>query len=155
MILTFILLVVHSEGKRIIDEAQNVSLLSYYYCCFRMHNVFRDDHESNTCNCVGDTLTFKCTVMTGKGTIWRGSAFNCASSGNEITLLNSSVGDETCNGGMISGRVIKHERNNYTSQLNVIFSTDLIGRIIECASDNGSQIAIFNTILDMRMCMDK
>ena len=120
-----------------------------------MHNVFRDDHESNTCNCIGDTLTFECTVMTGKGTIWRGSAFNCASSGNEITLLNSSVGDETCNSGMISGRVIKHERNNYTSQLNVIFSTDLIGRIIECASDNGSQIAIFNTILDMRMCMDK
>ena len=111
-----------------------------------MHNVYRYDH---TCNCIGDTLTFEleCTVMTGKGTIWRGSAFDCDSSGNEIILLNSSVGDETCNSGNITGRVIERERNNYTSQLNVIYSTDLIGRTIECASDNGSQIAIFNTIL--------
>ena len=87
--------------------------------------------------------------MTGKGTIWRGSAFNCASTGNEINLFNSSVGDQTCNSGMITGQVIKHERNNYISQLNVVFSTDLIGRTIECASDNGSQIAVFNTMLDI------
>ena len=120
-----------------------------------MQNFFRYDRESNTCNCVGDTLTFECTVMTGRGTIWRGSAFNCDSSGNEIILLNSSDGDETCNSGMITGRVIKREGNNYTSQLNVTFSSDLIGRTIECASDNGSQIAVFNTILDIRMCMDK
>ena len=105
-----------------------------------MHNFFRYDHESNTCNCIGDTLTFECTVMTGKGTIWRGNAFNCASTGNEINLFNRSVGDQTCNGGMITGRVIKHERNNYRSQFNVVFSSDLIGRTIECASDNGSQI---------------
>ena len=88
------------------------------------YNVFRYDHESNTCNCIGDTLTFECTVMTGKGTIWRGSALNCASTGNEIILLSSSVGDEKCNSGTITGRVIKYERNNYTSQLNVVFSTD-------------------------------
>ena len=92
-----------------------------------MHNAFRDYHESNTCNCVGDTLTFQCTVMSGLGTIWRGSVFNCAHISNELYLLNSSVGDQTCNGGMITGRVIKHERNNYTSQLNVVFSSDLIG----------------------------
>ena len=55
------------------------------------------DYESNACNCVGDTLTFECTVTIGKGTIWRGSAFNCDSSSNEIILLNSSVGDQTCN----------------------------------------------------------
>ena len=120
-----------------------------------MQNFFRYDHESNTCNCVGDTLTFECTVMTGRGTIWRGNAFNCASTGNEINLFNSSVGDQTCNSGIITGRVIKHERNTYTSQLDVVFSSDLIGRTIECASDNGSQIAVFNTILDIRKCMDK
>ena len=94
-----------------------------------MDNVVRYDYESNTCNCVGDTLTFEYTVMAGKGTIWRGSAFDCYSTGNEITLLNSSVCDETCNDGMITGWVnIKHERNNYTSQLNVILSSDLIGK---------------------------
>ena len=120
-----------------------------------MQNFFRYDHESNTCNCIGDTLTFECTIMTGRGTIWRGSAFNCDSSGNEIILLNSSDDDETCNGGMITGQVIRREGNNYTSQLNVVFSSDLIGRTIECASDNGSQITVFNTILNIRMCMDK
>ena len=131
----------------------NISLL--IILLGRMHNVFRYNHESNICNCIGDTLTFECTVMTGRGTIWRGSAFNCASTGNEIILLNSSVGVQTCNSGIITGQVIKHQRNNYTSQLNVVFSSDLIGRSIECASDNGSQIAVFNTILDIRMCMDK
>jgi hypothetical protein len=118
-----------------------------------MHNVFRD-HESDThsCTCIGDILTFECTVMNGLLTIWRGSAFNCASSGNEISLLNSSVGDVTCNNEMITGRVIKHERNNYTSQLNIILSSDLIGKIIECVSDNGSHTtAISNTTLDICM----
>ena len=67
----------------------------------------------------------------------------------KLTYFNSSVGDETCNSGMITGRVIEHERNHYTSQLNVVFSSDLIGQTIECASDNGSQIAVFNTMLDV------
>ena len=94
--------------------------------------------ESNDCSCVGDTLTFECTVMSGLGTIWRGSAFNCDSNGNEIFLLNHS-NEETCNGGMITGRVIRCENDSYTSQLNVILSSDLIGRVIECASYSGSQ----------------
>jgi hypothetical protein len=101
-----------------------------------MHNVFRDDHESNTCSCIGDTLTFQCTVMSGLRTIWRGSAFNCPSSGNEISLLNSYIDDGTCNNEMIVGRVIRREETNYTSQLNVTLSSDLIGEIIECASDS-------------------
>ena len=42
---------------------------------------------------------------------------------------------------------------SYTSQLNVVFSSDLSGQTMEYASDSGSQIAIFNTILDTRMCM--
>ena len=106
--------------------------------------------KSNTCSCIGDTLTFECTIMSGLLTIWRGSAFNCGSSGNEIILFNSSVGVEICNGGMITGWVIKREGNNYTSQLYVILGSDLIGRVIECASNSDSQIRIFNTTLDIR-----
>ena len=87
-----------------------------------MHNLFRDNHESNTCNCVGDTLTFECTAMNELLTIWRGSAFDCASTGNEIILFNSSIGVETCNDGMITVQVIRREGNNYTSQLNVTLS---------------------------------
>ena len=109
--------------------------------------------ESNDCSCVSDTLTIECTVMSGLGTIWRGSALNCTSSNNEINFLESNIigdHDQTCNNGMIIGRVIKHEGTNYTSQLNVTLTSDLIGQIIECASDNGSQIAIFNTTLHIR-----
>ena len=108
--------------------------------------------EFNDCSCVGDTLTFECTVMSGLGTIWRGNAINCDSSSSEIYLLNY-YDEGICNGGMITGRIIRRENDSYTSQLNVILSSDLIGRVIECASNNGSQnlIGIFNTTLDIRM----
>ena len=106
--------------------------------------------ESNDCSCIGDTLTFECTVMSGSSTIWRGSAFNCASSENEIQILNNNVSSETCNDGMITGRVIRRQDNNYTSQLNVTLSSNLIGKSVECASNNGSEpVAISNTILDI------
>ena len=118
-----------------------------------MHNQFRDNHESNACNRIGDTLTFECTAMIGFLTIWRGSAFNCASNNNEIVLINSSIGDQTCNNEMITGQVTRHEGNNYISQLNVILTSDLIGQIIECASYNRSHImAISSTTLDIILC---
>jgi hypothetical protein len=108
--------------------------------------------KSNDCSCIGDTLTFECTVMSELATIWRGSALNCASGDNGLILFNTSVQDKTCNEDLITGRVIKREGDNYTSQLNVIFSSDLIGKNVECASDNGLQnlIVIFNTTLDIR-----
>ena len=118
-----------------------------------MHNQFRDNHESIACNRIGDTLTFECTAKNGLLTIWRGSAFNCASNNNEIVLINSSIGDQTCNNEMITGQVTRHEGNNYISQLNVILTSDLIGQIIECASYNGSHImAISSTTLDIILC---
>ena len=108
--------------------------------------------ESNDCSCVGDTLTFECTVMNELQTIWGGSAFNCGSTGNEINIRISTARDEICNKGLITGRVIEREEGNYTSQLTIILSSDLIGKNIECASNNGSHynIAISNTILDIR-----
>ena len=117
-----------------------------------MYNVGLLRDESNDCSCIGDTLTFECTVMSGSATIWRGSAFNCASSDNEIQLLNNTAGNETCNYGMITGRVIRRQDNNYTTQLNVILSSNLIGKTVECASNNGSEpVTISNTILAVGM----
>ena len=137
-----------------INEAYKLSVIAIIVAIIVlgvMHNIFTDNHESNTCSCIGDTLTFECTIMNGLGTAWRGSAFNCASSGNEINLLVNNIGDLTCNDGLIIGRVIKREGNNYTSQLNVTLSSNLIGQIIECTSDNGSQrTPIFNITLDIR-----
>ena len=89
-------------------------------------------------------------------TIWTGSALNCGSGGNEILLLNSTPDNEPCNNeiNMITGRVIKREEDNYTSQLNIILSSDLIGKNIECVSGNGTHsTAISNITLDIIICM--
>ena len=82
--------------------------------------------------------------MTGVGTIWRGSAFNCSSSGNEIFLRfrSDSLGrsdTRTCNDGMITGRVVDTDGDYYTSQLNVTLDHDVIGETIECNSIDGKQ----------------
>ena len=93
--------------------------------------------------------------MNELSTTWRGSAFNCPSSSNGILVLNSTVGSEPCNNEMIIVRIIRRKDDNYTSQLNVILSSDLIGKSIECASYNGSHyITISNTTLDIRMWDD-
>ena len=82
--------------------------------------------------------------MSGLGTVWRGSAFNCANRNNEIFLLDNNFGSmdgnplSECNNGAITGQVIGVEEGFYTSQLSVTVSSDLIGKTIECAYDNGS-----------------
>ena len=100
-----------------------------------MHNVSREVTSSN-CSCLGDTLTFECTVMGELGTVWSGSAFNCANSENEIFLLKNSLGlpnnIKTCNNGAISGQVTRSEDGFYISQLSVIISPNLIGKTINC-----------------------
>ena len=115
-----------------------------------LQNEFRD--ESNNCRCLGDTLTFECTVTNRLGIIWRGSAFNCDNRNNEMLLYRTSQASE-CNNGMISGRIVRLKDTSYTSQLDVTLRSDLIGKIVECAGNNGtdSEIAISNTTLDIRM----
>ena len=87
-----------------------------------------------------DTLTFECTVVGGLGTVWRGSAFDCENSNNEITLLhsrfvNGTIG--TCNNDSIIGRSIGVENGTcFTSQLSIMISPDLIGKTIECLHDD-------------------
>ena len=118
-----------------------------------MDNIAFSESESNNCSCIGDTLTFECTVIRGVGIIWRGTAFNCPSIGNEIYLLETSISVSTCNKGMVTGRIVRVRENNYTSQLNVTLGSDLIGQTVECAYDDGtgSQI-IANRTLDI-LCM--
>ena len=95
--------------------------------------------ESNSCSCPGDTLTFECTVARGHGTIWNGSAFSCVNSQNEIYLINSQGVITTCNNGQIVGHILGEDSEGfYTSQLNVMISSDLIGKTVQCASVNGS-----------------
>ena len=95
--------------------------------------------------------------MRGVGTIWRGSAFNCNSSGNEIYLLERhylSNSDTTCNNGMITGQVVWIDESNYTSQLNVTLEYDSIGKTIECAYIDGKQnptvTSVAATVINLR-----
>ena len=101
------------------------------------------------CGCPGRTLTFECTVMTGVGTIWRGSAFNCSNSSgsnNEIILFDGSHGSEPvtwCNGTIV-GQVVEVQNGSYTSQVDVTLTSDVIGKSIECvrAFQNNSFIEV-------------
>ena len=75
--------------------------------------------------------------------MWGGNAFDCASSDNEIYLLESHFNSSerssiTCNNGMIMGRINRIDGGFYTSQLSVTVSSDLIGKSVSCAQSDGS-----------------
>ena len=93
------------------------------------------------CTCLGYIVTYECTVRSGQGTLWSGNVFNCPSSSNEIYLLEGSfLNSVTCNNGMITGRVVRIDEASglYTSQLSIIVSSELIGKYVSCAQDDGS-----------------
>ena len=67
--------------------------------------------------------------------VWSGSAFNCSSTNNYITLSGHlDIGTRTCNNGAIVARILSAEGNNYTSQLNVTITPDTAGKTIECVN---------------------
>ena len=75
--------------------------------------------------------------------MWKGSAFNCRSSSDGITLLHSRYNlsggtDDECNNGAIVGQSLRVEDNYYTSQLSVTITPDMTGRSITCIHDNGT-----------------
>ena len=96
----------------------------YYLTCFSDQSSFRQVSSSD-CISPGycNTLTFECTVMGGLGTVWRGTAFSCENSNDEIVLLHSQFVNGTlgtCNNGTIVGQDIRVENDTYyTSQLSV------------------------------------
>ena len=113
----------------------------YYLTCFPDQSSFRQVSSSD---CVSpgycSTLTFECTVTGGSGTVWRGTAFSCGNSNDEIVLLhgrfvNGTLG--TCNKGTIVGQDIRVENDTYyTSQLSVLVTSDIIGKSIECVLES-------------------
>ena len=117
--------------------------------------------NEKTCICPGDELVFECTVIGGSATVWRGTPdfFGCSTSdtlNQEIVLRHSRhnqgiVTIGTCNNGSIVGRIIRAENDNYTSQLNVTFTSDLRGVTIECIHDDGAtEYVIGNSTIDAK-----
>ena len=102
-------------------------------------------HKFHDCVCPGYDISFECTVFGGGFTVWRGSAFNCPLSLNEILLSHSNFEDgtiRTCNNGAITGRSVGVMNNFYTSRLVISFTRELDGMTIECIHEDGSTTAM-------------
>ena len=118
--------------------------------------------NEKTCICPGDVLVFECTVEGGlaDATIFRGTGFfDCSTRetmNQEIILIHGRYDDGivtigTCNNGSIVGRIIRAENGSYTSQLNVTFTSDLSGVIIECIHDDGITLSVIgNSTIDVK-----
>ena len=63
---------------------------------FYVYNLLGAPDPRNECACLGDTLTYTCTILgvAGGATVWMGNAFvSCAT--DEITLLHPRFIDGT------------------------------------------------------------
>lgn len=97
------------------------------------------------CVCLGRNFTYECSVVGALFTVWRGTVI----SGCEITLFHSEFGipratSAVCNNGAVVGYNIGVENNCYTSNLDVLVSSGLNGRTVECIMDDG----VTNTLID-------
>ena len=88
-----------------------------------------------------DMLTFECEVIGGVSTVWKGTAFTCPATNNEIILLhsrfNNKLSGECNNGDILAESIEVADGNKYTSLVNVTFNPLLIGKTVECFSDDG------------------
>lgn len=105
---------------------------------------------NNDCIHPCDTVTYECTVFGDQGgfTVWTGDFFAHCPNNKTVMILQHEVAetsdselnfiDQVCNNGNIVGWIVRVENGVYTSQLNVMLTSDIVGRSIECAYDNGT-----------------
>ena len=89
------------------------------------------------CACPGQVLTYNCTVVGGRATLWSGTAFDC--SPNEIILRHNEFNDGTsgeCNQGAIIAQSVGVQDNCFTSQLHVTVSGGLHNKTVNCSMIN-------------------
>ena len=98
----------------------------------------------NDCTCEGHNVTYECTVFGSGATIWKGTAFDCSETNNELTIFHSininstSERPKTCNNGAITVHAIGADNDSYTSRITVQISDELNGTTVVCAHDNGT-----------------
>ena len=93
--------------------------------------------NSSNCTCEGHNQVYECIVTGGGSIIWKGIAFDCSSSSNELVLSQSMSGTQVCNNGAINGHIIRVENNTYISQLTVSLNAEIVGKNISCFHDIG------------------
>lgn len=108
----------------------------------------------NSCTCPGHNQVYECTVVGEGATIWKGTAFECAATNNEIVLFHEysngmSSNQRACNNGTIIGRIIRAENGTYTSQVTVVVRPEMASRSIQCIYDSidGTTTEIGSAIL--------
>jgi hypothetical protein len=108
----------------------------------------------NDCSCPGYNLTFECTVNGGIGgsTVWIGEVFQNTCMIPHLFLRHRYFMQgisQACNDDdvilhayslQVEAIDSKHDYSSYTSQLNVTYSTSIIGSTVVCAYDNGTQV---------------
>ena len=108
----------------------------------------------NSCTCSGHNQVYECTVVGEGATVWKGTAFECAATNNEIVLFHEynngmSSNQRMCNNGTIVGRIIMAENGTYTSQVTVAIRPEMANRSIQCIYDSidGTTTEIGSAIL--------
>ena len=108
----------------------------------------------SSCTCIGSSLIYECTAVGPGATIWKGSAFNCPETVNEVQLLHSQFRNqdryttmETCNNGQIVGYAVDvSEHLEFRSRLLVqVTSSAMNGTTVECYYDDGDEIHLLNS----------
>jgi hypothetical protein len=82
-------------------------------------------------------------VFGSGATIWKGTAFDCSLTNNELTIFHSinytSQKPQNCNNGAIIGHAIRAENDSYTSQITIQVGDEYLnGTTVVCAHDNGT-----------------
>ena len=70
---------------------------------------------TNDCTCLGCNQIYECQVLGEGATFWKGTAFDCLVTNNEIILFHSinSTSQRECNNGAVTGRLIHADNNFY------------------------------------------
>ena len=99
---------------------------------------------SPSCTCLGQELTFECTVDGDIATYWRGTALQeCSNQQNRVIIRHSqhhtqqNTTEECGSTGTVVGTPVSTVNMSYTSQLTINVSQHLNGSTIECVSDRG------------------
>ena len=99
-----------------------------------------------SCTCLGQELTFECTVDGDGATYWQGSALQECPNQNRVIIRHSqhhtrqSTTEECGPTGTVVGTPVSAINMSYTSQLTINVSQHLNGSTIECVSDRGRSL---------------
>ena len=109
--------------------------------------------------CLGSQITLECSILENRtvATVFRGSAFNCSESHDEIILLHTEENPtKSCNDGLIFGYTKPRINGDWlhTTVLNVNLTSDIIGSTITCSNDDGSTEKEIGNYTVIQNCAD-